>query len=364
MKLLINRTSVCVGGACQCGTLGGQCPVDTLCVDSVDDYCECQDSGNIEKDRCLLNETCNTTTGECRCGASNDYCGWEPVLVILPSTYDWLWVGSCVHDTSSDQDECRCGPDNSTSITAYTCNLDGGTECRACLPNEECHDFDPDTPEEFACRCGSGGTQADADYCLGYQGCIYDSANCICGSLSTPEPCDASMSDGCNSGQCVCGSWSYECQGAQQCTGGDCTCSATVCGVDKANDCDGARCVCGTWSGECPGTQACDPLADGGVGDCKCGSTTCAENRSDSCSGTACICSGWIDSECLGTMTCTAGECRCSDDICRKGKSDTCDAGDNCICHNELSECTGSSICCPEGTTYAGYCRSSIGNCV
>jgi hypothetical protein len=107
MKLLINRTSVCVGGACQCGTLGGQCPVDTLCVDSVDDYCECQDSGNIEKDRCLLNETCNTTTGECRCGASNDYCGWEPVLVILPSTYDWLWVGSCVHDTSSDQDECR-----------------------------------------------------------------------------------------------------------------------------------------------------------------------------------------------------------------------------------------------------------------
>ncbi len=207
-------------GLCKCGGTGGAlCSTSEICRPNSK---TCVAAKSCDLIACARNESCEPSTGRCRCGTTSctarQACSPEKTCV----------TNSCSGVTCSSNSQ-QCDP------------TDGACKCNGapCLSGE-------------ACACPSeadGGCASSALACRAGTAC----AGVTCAAPSTCDPVDGQCKCG-GSGGAVCGAMqvcslaaALQCQGGEQCQAADG--GPVACASGSSCDPEDGRCKCGGLGG-------------------------------------------------------------------------------------------------------------------
>ena len=311
----------CVGQQCGgdgCGGSCGEC-TDPL-ADCLQGVCECpyENCGGV---CCLGGQACHGE--ECctpQCAAKNcgdDGCGGS--CGTCPGVQYECQFGICVCLPSCVGKECGdngcggscggCGPSEQCTNGECSCKYANcGNTC--CSQGQTCYLGSCCSPSCSGKECGADGCGGSCGQCPGAQ---YQCNNgkCLCTPNCSGKECGP---DGCG-GQCgTCGQYAH-------CSGGNCVCDDTACGIAccaPGQTCfQGQCCAPSCWGKEC-GSDGC-----GG----QCG--TCGADSS--CQNGQCVCSFQQcgGTCCGGNQDCNGGVC-CSPSCAGKGCGDSDGCGGYC----------------------------------
>lgn len=204
-------------GLCKCGGTGGDvCAAEEICNPNAK---SCLPRLNCNEVACPKNQTCDTVTGKCRCGAVE--CAFGQFCSL-----DTQGARTCITDLCNG---VACAGANQCDANDGYCKCNGAV----CQSGESCA-----CPDGGAC-VGTERTCKPGSACLGV----------TCGGGTTCDPTD---------GQCKCGG-----------PGGPTCASNQICSLGPPPQCQGGQ-QCQNPDGgakSCTGGTSCDPED----GRCKCG---------------------------------------------------------------------------------------------
>lgn len=240
---------------------------------------------------------------------------------------------TCTLDSGNWQ--CRCKGevgDEEIPENADRCATSGGFKCNTAAPCEE----DSNVCSGTNCVCGTiehGKCNGKNPKCHGDS----TTADCACGTDSTPVICGTSsnvcLNPGLN-GACVCGTSTIGI-----CTGINPTCTGT--GADSA-------CKCGTSVCSEETAESCGLIGGTGSNVCKCGDVAACTIEGQKCVSHNCICiaEGFTEN---------AGKCKCGTNIWTP-QVDKCGAGNTleCSANTDKAPCTNGNSCENDGCKCLG----------
>jgi len=326
-------------GGCSCGPAGRRCGPDEHCtpMGCVCDALTCPNG-------CCHNGTCVTNPSSTQCGANG-----SPCSDCSGAACDG---GICAGGACSmcSAGCCYAGVSCNLSPVFPVCQNGSATACLLC-------DNRSDRCSAQGCSCGGGSPCLFGQSCEGGV-CTCSPASCsgcctatgVCADGDQTARCGAGggqcvacppvRSDGCQLGQCRCGTGAT-CALGERCDGGQCSCDPALCqGCCSANGCvprdAGSLMACGI-TGLC---KACDSSkADRcSLGLCMCG-TRPECGPGEQCQGGACVCN--LSTGCTG---CCLNNTQClplsgtNDNQCGSG-------GSTCRTCATLQRCSMGACC-------------------